>query len=86
MIPPSEERKEKKAIIRDTRSRMMRLRLKVVEQHEILRLVVPMVCLYNEDSLKIKKWLQEAELKSKPFINAFNNDKVLLEHADLVEV
>eukprot|EP00112_Aurelia_sp_Birch-Aquarium-sp1_P012350 Seg2598.4 transcript_id=Seg2598.4/GoldUCD/mRNA.D3Y31 product="Microtubule-actin cross-linking factor 1" protein_id=Seg2598.4/GoldUCD/D3Y31 len=85
MIPPSEERIAKKVMIRDTRSRMMRLRLKVVEQHEILRLVVPMLCLYNEDMLQIKQWLDNAELQSKAFINKFNNDNVLLENAHLVE-
>ena len=86
MIPPSEERSEKKMMIRDTRSRIMRLRLKVVEQREILRLVVPLLCRYNEYSLRIKPWLDDAELKSQPFIDGYNDDNVLLEHADLVEV
>ena len=86
MIPPSEERIEKKVMIRDTRSRIMRLRLKVVEHREILRLVVPMLCRYNEYSLKIKPWLDDAELKSQPFIDGYNDDNVLLEHADLIEV
>ena len=86
MIPPSEEREEKRVMIRDTRTRMMKLRLKVVEQHEILRLVVPMLCLYNEDSMKIKSWLQDAESKSKPFINALNNERMLVEHAGDIEV
>ena len=86
MIPPSVARNEKKVMIRDTRSRIIKLRLKVVEQREILRLVVPMLCHYNEYSLKIKPWIDDAELKSQPFIDGYNDENVLLEHADLIEV
>ncbi|XP_065058384.1 uncharacterized protein LOC135686136 isoform X1 [Rhopilema esculentum] len=85
MIPPSEERVEKKAMIRDTRSRLMKLRLKAVEQREIFRTVVPLLCHYNENSVKIQPWLDEAESRSSPFLEKYGDDVVLLESADAIE-
>ena len=85
MIPPSEERVEKKAMIRNTRSRLMKLRLKAVEQREIVRTVVPLLCHYNENSVKIQPWLDEAESRSSPFLEKCGDDVVLLESADAIE-
>ena len=73
-------------MIRDLRSRLMKLRLKVLEQREIYRLAVPLLCHYNENSLKIKLWLDEAESRSEAFIDKQSDDITLLEHADDAEV
>lgn len=86
MIPPCSERDEKKAMIRDTRSRLMRLRLRVLEQREVYRLAVPLLCHYSENSLKMKSWLDEGEERSQAYIDMHDNDIVLLQHADEIEV
>ena len=86
MIPPCIERDDRKRMVRDLRSRQMKLRLRVLEQREIYRLVVPLLCHYNEHSLKIKPWLDEMEARSQPFIDKLEDDVVLLEHGDDAEV
>ena len=64
----------------------MRLRLKVVEQREIYRLAVPLLCHYCEHSLKIKSWLDETETRSRTYIDKHENDVTLLAHADETDV
>ena len=86
MIPPCIERDDRKRMIRDLRSRQMKLRLRVLEQREIYRLAVPLLCRYNEHSLKIKPWLDEVEARSRTFIDKLDDDIILLEHGDDAEV
>lgn len=72
-------------MIRDTRSRLMKLRLRVLEQREIYRLAVPLLCRYSENSLKIKSWLDETDKRSQLYLDV-HDDIVLLQHADETDV
>lgn len=86
MVPPSELRAEKKSIICDARRRFVKFRLKVAEQREKFRIIVPLLCRYNEFSIQIKPWLDEAEIKSEKFIDKYDDDITLLENANEIEV
>ncbi len=65
---------------------MIKLRLKVVEQREKFRMLVPLLCSYNEHLLKIRPWLDEAEDKTRIFIDKQDDEISLLENASLIEV
>ena len=73
-------------MVRDLRSRLMSLRIKVLKHREIYRLVVPLLCHYNENSLKIQAWIDECETRSQKYIDKDDDDVLLLEHADEAEV
>jgi len=85
MIPPCSERDSRKCMVRDIRSRLMNLRIKVLKLREIYRLVVPLLCHYNEHSLKIQAWIDECETRSQKYIDKDDDDVLLLEHADEAE-
>eukprot|EP00794_Sanderia_malayensis_P007439 gene7439-8261_t len=85
MIPPCDQRSEKKNLISDVRCRMVKLRLRIAEQRERFQLLVPLLCHHNEHSERIKSWLDESQSKSAPFIDKHDDDLTMLEYGDDIE-
>jgi len=81
-LPDTEERKNIKNELRETRKRYFVMLDTLARKKEIFRMLTPLLEQYKEIGTDIKSWLDSTEVRSERFLKNYNNEKIVLENEE----